>query len=70
MPDYFSIALQDFVQNFAWSGTIEHLLENGYTIEQMKKEDRVTLSEKQIFEIAEKINKQRELNGKKKLIIK
>lgn len=70
MPDYFGQALQDFVKNFAWGGSIEHLLANGYTVDQMIKEQRVCLSHKQIVEMAEKINKQRVLEGKEPLEIR
>lgn len=70
MPDYFKSALNDFVQNFAWGGAIEHLLENGYTIERMINEGRVTLSRNQIEEMIGKINKQRKLEGKPEFPIK
>ncbi len=70
MPDYFGEALQDFVKNFAWGGTIEHLLANGYSIDRMIKEDRVALPRKQIIELAEKINRQRILEGKEPYVVK
>lgn len=57
--DYFQDALQDFVKNFAWGGTIEHLLDNGYTIDRMLKEKRIVMPREQIIEMCEKINKQR-----------
>ena len=70
MPDYFGTALQDFVRNFAWGGTVEHLLENGYTVERMIKEERVALSPSQIEELAEKINRRRRMEGKEELTVR
>lgn len=70
MPDYFGTALQDFVQNFAWGGVIEHLLENGYSIDRMIAEERVTLSRSQIEEMAEKINRRRKQEGKPELTVR
>ena len=70
MADYFGEALNDFVHNFAWGGTVEHLLSKGYTIDKMISEKRVILPRKQIEELAEKINKQRELEGKERLDIR
>lgn len=64
MQDYFGEALSDFVKNFAWGGCIEHLLENGYSIEQMIKEERVRLSKNQIEELCIKINRHRIQQGK------
>lgn len=70
MPDYFGEALQDFVRNFAWGGSIEHLLANGYSIDRMIKEERIALPRRQIVELAEKINKQRVRDGKEPYLIK
>lgn len=70
MPDYFGNALHDFVQNFAWGGTIEHLLQSGYSVDRMIKEQRVALSKSQIIELAEKINKRRIAEGKSPFEIK
>ena len=65
MPDYFGEALSDFVKNFAWGGTIEHLLANGYSIDRMIKEEHVAMSKEQIEKMIDKINKKRVSEGKK-----
>ncbi len=64
MSDYFGEALSDFVRNFSYGGAIEHLLQNGYTIDRMIAEDRVNLDHDQIADMIDKMNERRVRAGK------
>lgn len=59
MPDYFGEALQGFVKNFAWYGTVKHLHEQGYTPARMLVEGRVQLSEEEISRMIMKIEEEK-----------
>lgn len=59
---YFEKALQDFVSDFGYGGAIRHMLNRGYTVDQIVKSGEVKLSRERIEEIAEKHLK--EMNNK------
>lgn len=60
---YFEKALQDFVSDFGYGGAIRHMLNRGYTVDQIVKSGEVKLSRERIEEIANKhIEQQRGKN--------
>lgn len=62
---YFEKALQDFVSDFGYGGAIRHMLNRGYTVDQIVKSGEVKLSRERIEEIAEKHLKEMNNKGEK-----
>lgn len=50
---YFEDALHTFVQDFHYGGAIRHMLDRGYTVDQIVRSGEIGLSREKIEKIAE-----------------
>lgn len=51
---YFEDALHHFVQDFQYGGAVRHMIDRGYTVEQIARSGEVGLSKEKIQEIADR----------------
>ncbi len=50
---YFEDALHHFVQDFHYGGAIRHMIDRGYTVDQILRSGEVPLSREKVEQIAE-----------------
>ena len=51
--EYFEEALQNFVQDFQYGGAIRHMVDRGYTVDQIIRSGEVSLPREKIEKIVE-----------------
>lgn len=51
---YFEEALHHFVQDFQYGGAVRHMIDRGYTVDQIVRSGEVGLSREKIQEIADR----------------
>lgn len=57
---YFEDALQNFVQDFHYGGAIRHMVDRGYTVDQILRSGEVSLSREKIEKIVEQYKRDKE----------
>ena len=57
---YFEDALGNFVRDFHYGGAVRHMLDRGYTVDQIIRSGEVSLSRENIEKIAEEYKRSRE----------
>jgi uncharacterized phosphosugar-binding protein len=56
---YFEEALHDFVQNFAYGDAIRHLVDRGYTVDQIMRSGEVDISREQVEKVVTRYLKEK-----------
>lgn len=57
---YFEDALQNFVQDFHYGGAIRHMVDRGYTVDQIARSGEISLPRERIEKIAEQYIREKE----------
>ena len=57
---YFEAALHNFVQDFQYGGAVRHLVDRGYTVDQIVRSGEVSLPREKIEQIVEQYLRDKE----------
>ena len=61
---YFEDALQNFVQDFHYGGAIRHMVDRGYTVDQILRSGELSLAREKVEKIVEQYLQEKEKKSK------